>query len=99
MAYRLNLPRNLKVKGWKVKIQGKERLEPPHITVYRGEHVWRIGLRNRDFMVPPGGSWNDIDDEIRELIEDEDNWEELCEAWDRMYPNNPVSSEAEYDDA
>ena len=55
MAYRLELPRRLKVKGWKVKIQGKERLEPPHITVYHGEKVWRIGLRNRDFMVPPGG--------------------------------------------
>ncbi|WP_406694687.1 hypothetical protein V5E97_26885 [Singulisphaera sp. Ch08] len=67
-------------RGWKVKIQEKERLEPPHVTVWHGERMWRIGLRNRDFIVPPGGSWKEIDDEVRVLIENEDNWKELCEA-------------------
>lgn len=95
MPFDLPLPKKLRVRGWKVKIREKERLEPPHVTVFHGEDIWRIGLRNRDFLVPPGGSWNDIDVEVRELIEDEDNWKELCEFWDGKYPNNPVTSKKE----
>src|SRR5437588_729900 len=99
MPFSLNLPKKLRVHGWKVKIQEKERLEPPHVTVWHGEDVWRISLRTKAFLVPPGGSWKDIDDEVRELIEDENNWKALCNAWDERYQSNPVSSAAEDDDA
>ena len=99
MPYRLKLPRALRERGWKVKIREKERLEPPHLTILRGGQTWRLGLRSRGFLIPPGGVWNEIDPEVRELIEDEDNWDDLCNAWDAMYPSNPVSSEDDDDDA
>jgi len=37
MPFELQLPRNLKADGWKVKIFDKEELEPPHVTVLRGQ--------------------------------------------------------------
>ena len=97
MPFRLNLPKRLKDRGWKVKIQDKERLEPPHVTVWHGEDVWRICLRSGDFLVPPGGSWNDMDAEVRHAIEN--GWNALCAAWDSRYPENSVSSLEEEDDA
>jgi hypothetical protein len=90
VPFRLNLPSKLRNQGWKVKIQDKERLERPHITIWHQEDVWRISLRTRGFLVPPGGSWNRIDTEVREIIENA--WEALCDAWDARYPENPVSS-------
>lgn len=92
----LELPKKLRVKGWKVKLHDNERLEPPHVTIIRREKVWRIGLRDKDFMVPPGGHWRDIDPDLRAIIED--HWETLCDAWDRKYPTNPVLSEEDEDD-
>lgn len=99
MPFRLNLPKKLRVQGWKVKIQEKERLEPPHVSIWHGEAMWRVSLRTGGLLVPPGGGWNDIDEEVRAEIEDEDNWKSLCDAWDAKYPNNPVSSEDDEDDA
>ncbi len=97
MPYRLDLPRRLRERGWKVKIRDKERLEPPHVTVWHGEVVWRICLRTRGFLVPPGGNWKLIDSELREIIEN--NWETLCNAWDEKYPENVVSSPEHEDNA
>lgn len=98
MPFSLPLPKRLRNQGWKVKIQDKERLEPPHVTVWHGEDMWRISLRTGGFLVPPGGGWKVIDTEVRDLIEDEDNWRELRDPWDEMYPSNPVSSTKEEDD-
>ena len=97
MPYSLNLPKKLRVQGWKVKIQEKERLEPPHVTIWRGEEMWRVSLRTKGFLVPPSGSWTDINDEVRKLIND--NWEKLCDVRDEKYPSNPVSSTEVDDDA
>ena len=69
MPFRLDLPKRLSARGWKVKIREKEHLEPPHVTVFRGESLWRIGLRSGVFLVPPGGNWGEIDDEVRAIIE------------------------------
>ncbi len=99
MPYRLTVPRKLRKLGWKVKIQDRERLEPPHVTVWHNDEVWRISLRTGGFMVPPGGSWTEIDPGVRELIEDKVNWQGLRDAWDAMYPHNPVSSTEDEDDA
>ena len=98
MPFELDLPKRLKVRGKKVKIFEKERLEDPHVTVYlkRGDRAWRIGLRDGGFIVPPGGSWNEIDREVRESVEQ--NWGRLRLEWDRLYPSNPISSR-EDDDA
>jgi len=90
MADPIELPKRLKARGWKVKVYDNERLEPPHITLICRERVWRIGLRERDFMFPPGGRWRDIDSEVRAILEEQ--WEILCDAWDEKHPTNQVSS-------
>ena len=87
MPFELRLPGRLKGIGWKVKIRDKERLEPPHVTILRFTRSWRIGLRNGRFL-ETGDSWNDIDPEVRSLVEAAR--EELVAQWNRMYPENPV---------
>ena len=96
MPYDLPLHRVLRKAGWRVKIHDFERLEPPHVTILRGTREWRIGLRDGAFLIPPGGSWREIDEEVRKAIED--NWTELQEVWDQKYPSNLVSSEEAVDD-
>lgn len=96
MPHELELPRRLKGQGWKVKIREKERLEPPHVTVICKKKEWRVGLRDGAFLVPPGGGWDDIDDEVKQIVLD--HWDELQEAWDRKYPSNPIATEEERDD-
>jgi hypothetical protein len=96
MPYELSLPRNLKAQGWKVKIREKERVEPPHVTVMHHEDEWRIGLRDKELLVPPGGRLRDIDVEVMRVIEE--NWEQLQEAWDAQYPENPISSAEDGDE-
>ena len=90
MPYELALPKRLRTRGWKVKIRDKERVEPPHVTVMHREYEWRIGLRDQQPMMPPGGRLNDIDPEVIRIIEE--NWDVLIGAWDAKYPENPVSS-------
>lgn len=96
MAFSIELPAPLGCEGWKVKIRDKERLEPPHATIFHKRQEWRLGLRNGAFLVPPGGSWNDIDERVREVIVA--NWQRLCDEWDRNYPTNQVSAVEEEND-
>ena len=96
MPYELPLPKKLKTQGWKVKILEKERVEPPHVTVFHKADAWRVGLRERELLEPPGGRWRDIDAEVVKAIDDA--WEELRREWDAKYPENPISSEEEEDD-
>src|SRR5262245_12719113 len=96
MPFELPLPKKLKAGGWKVKIREKERVEPPHVTVMRKADEWRLGLRDKQLLVPPGGRIKDIDAEVMELIEE--HWEQLIEAWDAKYPENPVSSAEDRED-
>jgi hypothetical protein len=96
MPHELPLPKRLKARGWKVKIREKERLEPPHITILCGKKEWRVSLRDETFLVPPGGSWTEIDDQVQNLIAR--NWQDLQDAWDMKYPSNPISSKVEDDD-
>ena len=96
MAFVLELPDPLASEGWKVKIRDKERLEPPHVTIFHKRRVWRLGLRNHAFLVPPGGTWSEIDERVQIVIDK--NWHRLCEEWDRTYPTNQVSTAKEDDD-
>ena len=96
MADPIELPKKLKRQGWKVKVYDRERLEPPHLTLICRERVWRIGLREKDFLVPPGGRWHDIDQEVKAILEEQ--WQALCAAWDEKHPTNPVSSEEDEHD-
>lgn len=87
MAWSLPLPPSLK-QHWSVKVRDKERLEPPHLTVMTAGREWRIGLRDSDFLVPPGGSWNDLPRELQTAIEA--HWQEARTRWNSYYPHNPV---------
>ena len=90
MPFDLPLPKNLRSNGWKVKIREKERVEPPHVTVMYKLDEWRLGLRDRQLLVPPGGRIKDIEPAVMRIIDE--NWQELVEAWDAKYPENPVAS-------
>lgn len=89
MPFELALPRKLKAQGWKVKIREKERVEPPHVTIMHHADEWRLGLRDKGLLVPPGGRLRDIDAEVMQIIEN--NWDQLKEAWDAKYPENPIT--------
>jgi len=94
MAFNLKLPKQLAKMGWKVKIRDKERVEDPHISIIRRTTVWRVCLRDGRFM--DGGSWNEIPDELEEAVTD--SWDQLCAAWDDMYPDNPVEGNEDGDE-
>ena len=95
MAFNLRLPALLAKMRWKVKIRDKERVEAPHITIIRGTKVWRVCLRDDRFM--DGGSWNDMPAELQQVVRD--HWQQLCDAWDEMYPRNPIHGEEEDNDS
>jgi hypothetical protein len=97
MPFQLSLPRKLKAKGWKIKIREKERVEPPHVTIMHRADEWRLGLRDRQLLVPPGGRIRDIDVEVMRIIDE--HWEQLKVAWDEKYPENPISSVEEENDS
>jgi hypothetical protein len=86
MAFNLRLPKVLARMRWKVKIRDKERVEDPHLTIIHKTTAWRVGLRDGRFL--DGGSWKDMPEGLQEIVNA--NWEELCRAWDGMYPHNPV---------
>lgn len=93
MPFELKLSRNLKTAGWKVKIFDKEELEPPHVTVLRGPEKWRLGLRDRRFLLPPGGSWADFPKKLEKILKE--SIPILTIEWDRIHPTNPVGGEDE----
>lgn len=94
MPFDLPLTDPLRRQGWKIKIQDRERLEPPHVTIIFGISKWRVGLRDHRFLdeEPNPG---EVPRELVKLIED--RWSDICDAWDVMYPKNPVA-ESENDD-
>ena len=96
MPFNLPSPRRLRAEGWKVKIREKERVEPPHVTVIHKADEWRLGLRDAQLLMPPGGRIKDIDSAVMQIIEE--HWQQLIEAWDAKYPENPVSSAEDGDD-
>ena len=87
MPYGLPLAQPLRRAGWKVKIHDLERLEPPHVTIYRKMRKWRLSLRTGSFL-DPGDKWSQIEHAVREAIEGA--WTTLQSEWDRMHADNPV---------
>lgn len=94
MAFSLRLPDAFRRVRWKVKIRDKETREPPHVTIIRGTDAWRINLRTGEFMDDKPDS-SDVPNGIIEFIEEEETWQQLCDEWDAMYPNHPVSGDDE----
>ncbi len=97
MPFDVPLPRKLKAEGWKVKIREKERVEPPHVTIMHKADEWRLGPRDKQLLVPPGGRIKDIGHAVMQITDD--HWEQLIEAGDEMYPENQVSSAEDEEDA
>ncbi len=88
VPYQLDIGQRLSNHGWVVKIQDRERLEPPHVTIRRKTQRWRYNLREPGFMdsEPPGRK---VDGEIIRMIQS--NIDLLRNEWDARYPSNPVS--------
>lgn len=89
MPFSLSPPQPLKSQRWKVKIRDQEVAETPHVSVLWKTECWRISLRDLSFMddsPDPSRVPADLMDFVR------DNVDQLIEAWDRMYPHNPVDS-------
>jgi hypothetical protein len=89
MPYTLPLSVGLKRARWKVKIHENERLEPPHITIYKKNRTWRYSLRDKEFL-DNGDSWKQIDNGVKDVIQNRDNWECFKKEWNKMHPGNPV---------
>ena len=89
MPFELDLPPALS--GWRIKIRDRERLEPPHVTVLWKARAWRICLRTTQPLDrhPPTRL---LPKSLLPLLRTEQAV--LVAAWNRMYPENPVSSDA-----
>ncbi len=92
MTFDLKLPRIREDQGWKVKVRDKERVEPPPVTIMRKARCWRWGLRSERFP--------DREPDPREAPEEllqvvRDSIDLLGRNRDRMYPDDPVTSEPE----
>jgi hypothetical protein len=94
MAFQLPLPKRLQ-RQWTVKIRDRERVEPPHVTILRRTQAWRLDLRTGDFL-----DREPDPDEVPEalLAAILRHWALLCDRWDEMYPENPVTSEENDDE-
>lgn len=90
MPFNIGLPPQLSNQGWRLKIRDKERLEPPHVSVIKRTQTWRWDLRARGFMDKEPDP-DLVPEEILDIIKA--NLTALQQAWDVMYPENPISSE------
>lgn len=89
MPYSLLLAARLKSAGWKVKIHDNEWNEEPHVTIRRRLDAWRFSLRTGLFLDsrPPS---REVPAELIQQIRE--HLQELQDAWDLLYPENPISS-------
>ena len=92
MAHQVPLSKRRRQEGWKAKVYDNERKETPHLTVTRGpEDEWRVSLRDKSCLVPPGGTWSQIPEDVR--LDIEADWEACIAYWDATNPGNPVKGE------
>lgn len=88
MPFELPLPTRVKRQGWKVKVQDKERVEEPHVTIIFKTQRWRFRLRTLDFY----DMWPDPKDVPHDVLDAIlQGHVNLCREWDRRYPLNPVA--------
>jgi hypothetical protein len=95
MARAFDLPAKLERDRWKLKVRDKERTEPPHVSVLRRTQCWRWGLREHAFLDTEPSPKDVPKDLVQHL---ESIYDEICAAWDEMYPHNPVTSKDNEDD-
>ena len=92
MPYDHPVPEPFGSSGWKMKIRDRERNEEPHVTIIRKQSFWRFGLRSLVFLdrLPDP---RDVPSEITKTIHRD--LDLFCQAWDAMYPQNPVQPESD----
>ena len=89
MPYELPLPTSLKSQRWKIKVWDKELGEDPHVTIICKTRWWRWALRDQEFMdTSPDPSL--IPKEVLAELTKPENYREMCLAWNRIHPNDPV---------
>ena len=95
MPFSLRLPKRFNDGGWKVKIWDAEGPETPHATFILGRQCFRFDLRAGRFLDrqpdPRGVPRKLVDFAMQRLAV-------LRSAWDRMHPENPVTSEPNDED-
>jgi hypothetical protein len=95
VPFTLNLPEPWRSRGWKVKIRDRERLEPPHVTILQKVRKWRFNLRSETFLDRKPAP-KEVPKEVLDAIRS--NLTLLRQVWNRMYPENPISSEEPVDE-
>ena len=90
MPFGLTLPEPWANRGWKAKIRDRERLEPPHVTILYNTSAWRFALRTGTFL-DKEPSPTEVPAEVVGAVRA--NLTLLRQEWDRMYPENRVSTE------
>jgi hypothetical protein len=90
MPFALKLPEPWASRGWKAKIRDRERLEPPHVTILHKTSAWRFGLRSEKFLDREPDP-RDVPEEVVGAVRS--SLALLRQEWDRMFPENRVSSE------
>lgn len=89
MPHEVDLPRALLRAGWKAKVFDAEGPEEPHVSIiWRGNVMHRVSLRTGNFLIPPGGGWNDVDPAIKTAVEAD--WDALVTYWNKQNPHNLV---------
>jgi len=96
VPFELRLPNVVLAAAWKVKIRDRERNEEPHVSIlFKGSTVYRFGLRKQAFLDAEPDP-RDVPTEVTEFVME--HLDEFILNWDRMYPENLVSSVGDDDD-
>ena len=94
MAFSLmTLSANLKTKVGRLRFGTEKSGSPPHVTILRRGKPWRWKLREQEFMDKTPNPSDVREELIEEIL---NNYEPLCNEWDKMYPGNPIRGD--YDD-
>lgn len=89
MSCSFPLPQPYRSQGWRAKIRGWERTEPPHVTLMRKTQAWRLGLRDLEFLDRrPDPS--DVPAGVLAYLRRCTVRCAVARAWDDLYPHNPV---------
>jgi hypothetical protein len=89
VPFALTLPEPWAKRGWKAKIRDRERLEPPHVTILYKTSAWRFDLRSEQFLDKEPNP-REVPEEVMGAIRS--NLALLRQEWDRIYPENCISS-------
>ena len=94
VAVNFPLPQPHRGRGWKAKIRDRERAEPPHVTILFKTRAWRLGLREQDYLdARPDPA--DVPPSVTDHLLSTSVFPTIVTAWDRLYPHNPVASDAD----